>query len=97
MTNFINTIDNLEVVGPTLIELWAYAQLDEICNYVASEWIADDGGLTAAASDVLALAQGAKGAITRGDSHWVRWDDMFDASTGTEQDILMVVWDYFNK
>ena len=60
-----------------------------------AEWTANDGGLTAAASDVLAMSAMAKKAIEEGNSHWVEWDDLFCAGTGAEQDIMEVVYNYF--
>ena len=92
----IDTIIEETVVGPTIIELWAYAQLDDMINIISTLWLANDGGLTDAAIDHIALANSAKGAIMRGDSTWVRWDDLFDTSTGMEQEILEVACKFFN-
>jgi hypothetical protein len=73
----------------------AFSDIDEVTSYVSEEWIANDGGLTMAASDVLALAAGAKKAIEEGNSKWVKWDDLF-CGTSAEQDILEVVYNYFH-
>ena len=98
MTNFINTIDLTSdtVVGPTIIELWALAQLDDIIYWVSNGWLANDGGLTDAAIDHIALANNAKDAIMRGDSTWAKWGDLFYTDTGVEQDILEVVCRFFD-
>lgn len=74
------------VVGPTLIEMWAYAQLDEIIN--------NADGLSVA---VIELAEAAKAAILRGDSSWVANDYMFDTSLADEElNILHIVYLFFN-
>jgi len=66
----------------------------EFIEEEAAEWTGSDGGLTMAASDVLALAASAKKAIKEGNSHWVEWDDLL-CGTSAEQDIREVVYNYF--
>jgi hypothetical protein len=72
----------------------AFSAIDEVTSYVSEEWVASDGGLTTAASDVLALAASAKKAIKEGNSHWVEWADLL-CGTSAEQDIREVVYNYF--
>ena len=76
-------------------ESLALARLDLIADEVEESWLANDGGLTAAASDVLALVTNAKEAIREGNSSWATWDDMWNCSTGTEQEVIEVVVSYF--
>ena len=73
----------------------ALGRLDLIGDEVEETWLAADGGLTMAAGDVLSLVAAAKEAIERGDSSWATWEDMWDCSTGTEQEVLEVVVRYF--
>jgi len=83
------------VVGPTIIEMWACAQLEEIIRYIEEEWVANDGGLTMAANDAICLATNAKQAIERGDRNWIPEDDNLDANNGVEAEILDIAWKYF--
>lgn len=81
----------------TLINIMEKAldEINEISTYV-EEWRADDGGLTMAASDMLALVANAKKAIQEGDASWASWDDLFDCTTGTEEQVLEIVVRYFD-
>jgi len=63
-------------------------EIQEIMAHVEETWLANDGGLTIAASDVLSFGRTAIAAIERGDTTWALQLDPFSAGTGAEGDII---------
>ena len=66
----------------------AIEAIKEIVNEVSSTWLADDGGLTMAANDLISFADSCIAAIKRNDVEWVWALDPFENDTGAESDIV---------
>lgn len=68
-------------------------KIDEIEEEVATSWTANDGGLTMAASDILAQCQIARKFCTNGDRtglvQWCGgWEGQYNCSSGLESDLV---------
>jgi len=66
----------------------AIEEIKQIADLVSENWVADDGGLTMAASDVISFADSCIAAIKRNDVEWVWALDPFTNNTGAESDIV---------
>ena len=66
----------------------ALQQIFEILEEVEATWLANDGGLTMAASDLLSLGRATIAAIKRDDLAWISDLNPWKTDTGQESDII---------
>ena len=71
-------------------------EITEILD-TAREWTANDGGLTMAASDLLAFGRGVISRIENNDARWIWGLDPFDTDTGPESEIISIAQQWAGK
>lgn len=63
-------------------------RIEAILSGVGEEWLADDGGLTMAAGDLISFGKAVIDHIQANDAAWCWNLNPFDADTGDEGDII---------
>jgi hypothetical protein len=75
----------------------AIGAIKEVVDEVVVSWVADDGGLTMAANDIIDFADNCIAAIKRNDIEWAHELNQFDADTGAEGEIIEAVHDWLRS
>lgn len=80
----------------TMTQKQAISRISDILNHARANYLANDGGLTMSACDLLGFGQEVVDRVEKGDIAYVMSLDPFNTDNGDEQEIIIIAqeWAY---